>query len=385
MKKIVSVLMLFIVLLVTSCTAAPVATKAAAAEPTKAGVATEPAKAVDNKFGLAPGAKVGMSMTDKSEQRWVMDGLKMKEELEKKGYTLDLQYANMEPQTQIAQIENMILTGCKAIVVVPVDSGSLGAVLKKAKEAKILVINYDLMALNTPDIDYYIGFDNKQVGKIQANYIVDKLGLKDGKGPFNMEIFAGSLDEVNAFWYHEEAMKILQPFIDKKQLVVKSGQIDIKTVTIPGWAAEKTSARMENLVTTYYSDGTKLDVVLAPADSIAVPIGNTLKSIGYGTPDKPMPIITGNNGNPSVIQSIKAGQVSMSIFKDTRNLAKRTAEVIDSVAKGENLVPDDTTTFDNGVMKIPAFLYGMEVIDINNWKALAFDSGYYTAEQLGIK
>jgi putative multiple sugar transport system substrate-binding protein len=142
---------------------------------------------------------------------------------------------------------------------------------------------------------------------------------------------------------------------------------------------------MENLVTTYYSDGTKLDVVLAPADSIAVPIGNTLKSIGYGTSDKPMPIITGNNGNPSAIQSINAGQMSMSIFKDTRNLAKRTAEVIDSIAKGIELVPDDTTTFDNGVITIPAFLYGMEVIDINNWKQLAFDSGYYTAEQLGIK
>jgi putative multiple sugar transport system substrate-binding protein len=258
-------------------------------------------------------------------------------------------------------------------------------VLAKAKESNILIINYDLMALNTPDIDYYIGFDNKQVGTIQANYIVEKLDLANGAGPFNMEIFAGSLDEVNAYWYYEEAMKVLQPYIDKGQLVVKSGQTALETVTIPAWAAETTSARMENLVTTYYSDGTPLDVVLAPADSIGVPIGNTLKSIGYGTADMPMPIITGNNGNTSAIQSIISGQMSMSIFKDTRNLARRTAEVIDSIANGVELVPYDTETFDNGVIKIPAFLYGMEVIDSSNWKALALDSGYYTAEQLGVK
>ena len=336
------------------------------------------------KFDIKPGDKVGMSMTDKSEQRWVMDGESMQKALEEKGFTLDLQYAKMEPQTQIAQIENMITTGCKAIVVVPVDSGSLTAVLQKAKEAGVMIINYDLLILNSPDIDFYIGFDNKQVGKIQAEYIEGRLGLKEGKGPFNIEIFAGSLDEVNAYWYYEEAMKILQPYFDNGQLVCKSGQTELERVTIPGWAAEKTSARMENLVTTFYSDGTVLDAVLAPADSIAVPIGNTLKNIGYGTDDKPMPIVTGNNGNPSVIQSIVAGQVSMSIFKDTRNLAKSTADVIEAASKGEPLVPNDTTTFDNGVMVIPAFLYGMEVIDIDNWQALALDSGYYTAEQLNI-
>lgn len=336
-------------------------------------------------YDIKPGDKIGMSMTDKSEQRWVMDGESMRKALEEKGFTLDLQYAKMEPQTQINQIENMITTGCKAIVVVPVDSGSLTAVLKKAKEAGVMIINYDLMILNSPDIDFYVGFDNKQVGKIQAEYIVDRLGLKEGKGPFNIEIFAGSLDEVNAYWYYEEAMKILQPYLDNGQLVCKSGQLELEKVTIPGWAAEKTSARMENLVTTYYSDGTPLDVVLAPADSIGVPIGNTLKNIGYGAEDKPMPIVTGNNGNPSAIQSIIAGQMSMSIFKDTRNLAKSTADVIEAASKNEPLIPNDTTTFDNGVMVIPAFLYGMEVIDSNNWKELALDSGYYTAQQLNIK
>lgn len=336
-------------------------------------------------YEIKPGDKVGMSMTDKSEQRWVMDGESMRLALEEKGYTLDLQYAKMEPQTQIAQIENMITTGCKAIVVVPVDSGSLTAVFQKAKEAGVMIINYDLLVLNTSDIDFYVGFDNKQVGRIQAQYIIDTLGLAEGKGPFNIEIFAGSLDEVNAYWYYEEAMEMLQPYLDNGQLVCKSGQTELEKVTIPGWAAEKTAARMENLVTTFYSDGTPLDVVLCPADSIGVVVGNTLRSIGYGSDDKAMPIVTGNNGNPSAIQSIIAGNMSMSIFKDTRNLAKKTAEIIDDAANGRELVPNDTETFDNGSMVVPAFLYGMEVIDANNWKELALDSGYYSADVLGVK
>lgn len=370
--------------------AAAPTTQAQSQQETADSAPTEAAKAVEEASGssefpdVVPGCKVGVSLTDKSEQRWVMDSETMKAELEKRGFQVDIQFANLEPQTQIAQIENMIVTGCKAIVICPVDSGSMVEVLKKAKEAGCLVINYDLLILNTGDIDYYVGFDNKQVGKIQADFIVDQLGLKEGKGPFNIEVFAGSLDEVNAWWYHEEGMKVLQPYIDGGQLVVKSGQTDLEIVTIPGWSAETASARMENLVTTYYSDGTSLDAVLVPADGLAVAVTSALKGIGYGTADRPMPIITGNNANTAAIQSINDDGMSMTIFKDTRNLAKATADIIDMVANGETPVPNDTETFDTGVKVLPAFLYGMELVTKDNWRKVLLDSGYYTEEQLGI-
>ena len=333
--------------------------------------------------GLVPGCKVGFSLSDQSQQKWVLDANTMKEAVEKLGYTLDIQWADVKPALQIQQIENMILTGCKAIVVLPVDAGSLGEVLKKAKEAGVLIINYDLMVLNTPDVDYYIGFDNKYItGRLQAEFIVDRLGLKNGAGPFNMEIFTGSLDEVNSYWYYDRQMEVLKPYFDSGQLVVKSGQTAIEVCTILGWQGAVAAARMENLITSNYADGTPLHAVLCPSDAISVPVGNTLKNAGYGTPDKPMPIITGNNGLPSAIQSMLAGEQTMSIFKDTRVLAQKTAELIDAVAKGEAPKPNDLETFDNGAIIIPAFVYGMEVIDINNWKKVTVDSGYYTLDQI---
>ena len=334
---------------------------------------------------VVKGVKVGISLTDKAEQRWVMDGDTMTTELESRGFVVDLQYAALNPATQIAQIENMITTGCKVLVICPVDSGSMGEVLARAKEAGCLVINYDLLILNTADIDYYVGFDNMQVGRIQAQYIVDALGLEEGKGPFNIEIFAGSLDEVNAWWYYEEGMKVLQPYIDKGQLVVKSGQTALEVVTIPGWDEPNAAARMENLITANYSDGSELAAVLSPADGLAVGgVIAGLRSSGYGTSDKPMPIVTGNNANTAAIQAIVEGSLSMTIFKDTRNLARTVADIIETVANGEVPVPNDTETFDTGVKVLDAFLYGMELVDINNWR-LVLDSGYYTPEQLGIK
>lgn len=334
---------------------------------------------------VTPGCKVGIALTDKAEQRWVMDGDTMTEELTSRGFEVDLQYADLDVGTQINQIENMITTGCQVLVICPVDSGSLVEVLAKAKEAGCLVINYDLLILNTADIDYYVGFDNKQVGKIQAQYIVDQLGLAEGKGPFYIEVFAGSLDEVNAWWYHEEAMKVLQPYIDNGQLIVKSGQTDIETVTIPGWSEPDAAARMENLISANYLDGTELSAVLCPADGLAQGIMAGLRSSGYGLEegDRPMPIVTGNNANTAAIQAIIEGYQSMTIFKDTRNLARTVADIIEAVANGEELVPNDTETFDTGVKKLDAFLYGMEMIDINNWHNV-IDCGYYTAEQIGV-
>lgn len=336
-------------------------------------------------FKLKPGGKVGVSLTSKSFQRWVMDGDNLKKYLTEKGYQVDLQYANNEPQTQINQIENMITTGCEVLIIAPVDNGALSSVLATAKAANVLVINYDLMILNTPDIDYFVGFDNRKVGVIQANYIIKKLGLDQGKGPFNIELFAGSLDENNSFYYYDGAMATFKPYFDNGKLVVKSGQTNIEKITIPGWAAEKSIARMDNLITTYYSDGTPLDAVHIPADSLAVPACTALKNVGYGEKGKPFPVVTGNDATIGAVMSIINGEMSMSVFKDTRLLAKKAVDIVDAVANRRTLTPDDTSFFDNGKKTLPAFLCDMEALDLGNYKKLVLDSGYYTEEQLKIK
>ena len=180
--------------------------------------------------------KIGVAMPTKSLQRWNQDGAYLKEKLEAKGFQVDLQYANNDVATQISQLENMITKGCKVLVIASIDGTALKGVLDQAAKAKVLVIAYDRLIRETPNCDYYATFDNYKVGTIQGNYIVEALKLKSGAGPFNLEVFGGSPDDNNAYLFNKGAMDVLQPYIDKGQLVINSGQTDMKVIAIPRWS-----------------------------------------------------------------------------------------------------------------------------------------------------
>jgi putative multiple sugar transport system substrate-binding protein len=325
---------------------------------------------------------IGVSMPTQSLQRWNQDGANLKAQLEAKGYKVDLQYANNDVNTQIQQIENMILKGSKVLVIAAIDGSALTDVLKKAADNGIKVIAYDRLIMQSEHVDYYATFDNFKVGVIQGQYIEEKLGLKDGKGPYNIEIFAGSPDDNNATFFYNGAMSVLKPYIDNGQLVVVSGQKDFVTVAIQGWDSAKAQARMDNLITAYYAGGTKLDAVLSPNDSLAIGIIASLKNAGYGTPDKPYPILTGQDcDKPNVIAMIN-GQQSMSVFKDTRVLAAKVVEMIEAIIQGKEVPVNDTKTYHNGVKVVPSFLCDPVYVDVNNYKEILLDSGYYTEADL---
>ncbi len=325
---------------------------------------------------------IGVSMPTQSLQRWNQDGANLKAQLEAKGYKVDLQYANNDVNTQIQQIENMILKGSKVLVIAAIDGSALTDVLKKAADNGIKVIAYDRLIMQSEHVDYYATFDNFKVGVIQGQYIEEKLGLKEGKGPYNIEIFAGSPDDNNATFFYNGAMSVLKPYIDNGQLVVVSGQKDFVTVAIQGWDSAKAQARMDNLITAYYADGTKLDAVLSPNDSLAIGIIASLKNAGYGTADKPYPILTGQDcDKPNVIAMIN-GQQSMSVFKDTRVLASKVVEMIEAITQGKEVPVNDTKTYHNGVKVVPSYLCDPVYVDVNNYKEILLDSGYYTEDDL---
>ena len=138
------------------------------------------------------GEKVGISMPTQSLQRWNQDGANMKAQFEKAGFDVDLQYAgDNDIPTQVAQIENMIATGCKVIVIAAVDGSSLTEVLKTAKQKNIPVIAYDRLIMNSDAVSYYATFDNFKVGTIQGEFLKNALKLDSEKGPFNIELFTG--------------------------------------------------------------------------------------------------------------------------------------------------------------------------------------------------
>jgi putative multiple sugar transport system substrate-binding protein len=327
------------------------------------------------------GNMVGVTMPTQSLQRWNQDGSYLKEKLEASGYQVDLQYANNQVATQVSQLENQITKGCKVLVIASIDGTALKGVLEKAGAAGVKVIAYDRLIKDSPNVDYYATFDNYKVGVIQGEYIVDKLGLKDGKGPYNMEVFGGSPDDNNAYMFNKGAMDQLQPYIDSKQLVIQSGQTDMKQIAIMAWKAEGAQARMDNLLSAYYANK-KVDVVLSPNDSLAQGIVASLKAAGYGTAAKPYPVLTGQDCDIINVKMMIAGEQSMSIFKDTRTLAERTVTMVQQIMSGQTVEVNDTKTYDNGVKIVPSYLCTPVFADKNNYKQLLIDTGYYTEAQL---
>ena len=324
---------------------------------------------------------VGVSMPTKSSARWIADGDNMVQTLKDKGYTADLQYANDDIPTQLSQIENMITKGAKVLVVASIDGTTLTDVLQQAHDSGIKVIAYDRLIKNSPNVDYYATFDNFQVGVLQAQSIVDKLGLPDAAGPFNIELFGGSPDDNNAFFFYDGAMSVLQPFIDSGKLVVQSGQMGMEKVGTLRWDPATAQARMDNLLSAYYSDK-KVDAVLSPYDGLSIGIISSLKGVGYGSSDMPMPVVSGQDAEVQSVKSIIAGEQTSTIFKDTRELAKVTVDMVDAMAAGTEVPVNDTKTYDNGVKVVPSYLLKPVPVDKSNWEKILVGSGYYTEDQL---
>jgi putative multiple sugar transport system substrate-binding protein len=331
--------------------------------------------------GAPRSGTVGIAMPTKSSERWVADGQNMAEQFQKLGYQTDLQYGDDVVQNQVSQIENMITKGVKALVIAPIDSSSLTDILQRAADAKIPVVSYDRLIRGTANVDYYATFDNFKVGVLQATYIVDKLGVAEGKGPFNIELFAGSPDDNNATFFFNGAMSVFQPYIDKGALVVKSGQTTFDQVATLRWDGGLAQSRMDNLLSKSYTSG-RVDAVLSPYDGMSIGIISALKSAGYGTPANPLPIVTGQDAELASVKSIIAGEQTQTIFKDTRQLAAAAVQMADSLLTGGKPEVNDTKTYDNGTKVVPAFLLDPVSVDKTNYQKVLVDSGYYTAAQL---
>lgn len=380
MKKFLSfVVATSLILSMTSC-----APKEVSVAPSATPEATkESAEATKEAAPVEAGGKIGVSMPTQSLQRWNQDGSNMKSELEKAGYTVDLQYAgDNDIPTQVAQIETMIMSDCKALVIAPIDGSALTEVLKSAKEKNIPVISYDRLIMNSDAISYYATFDNTKVGTMQGEFIRDALKLETEAGPFNIELFTGASDDNNVNFFFGGAMAVLDPYIKSGKLVVKSGQTTLAQCATPNWNPEESQKRMENLISSnnYGPTNTKLDAVLSSNDSVANGITNALLAAGYNKDN--FPVLTGQDCDRPSVKNMIAGVQSMSIFKDTRTLATQVVTMVDSIMKGTEVPVNDTTTYNNGTGVIPSFLCDPVSCTVENYEELLIKSGYYKESDL---
>ncbi|OSQ35843.1 multiple monosaccharide ABC transporter substrate-binding protein [Thalassospira mesophila] len=323
---------------------------------------------------------VGIAMPTKSSARWISDGDSMVKQFEEAGYKTDLQYAEDDIPNQLSQIENMIVKGVDVLVIAAIDGSTLSNALANAKAAGIKVFAYDRLIRDSGDVDYYSTFDNFKVGVLQASSLVDGLASR-GDGPYNVELFGGSPDDNNAYFFYNGAMSVLQPLIDEGKVVIKSGQTGMDKVGTLRWDGAVAQARMDNLLSAYYTDE-KVDGVLSPYDGLSIGILSSLKGVGYGSGDMKMPIVTGQDAELPSIKSILAGEQYSTVFKDTRELARVTVSMVNDVLAGKEPTVNDTKTYDNGVKVVPSYLLEPVLVDKSNWEGIIVGSGYYTADQV---
>ncbi|SDB07931.1 putative multiple sugar transport system substrate-binding protein [Pseudobutyrivibrio sp. YE44] len=337
----------------------------------------------DSKPADGSGKRVAVAMPTQSSERWINDGNNMKEKLEALGYEVDLQYAEDDVQAQVSQIENMIAAGADCLVIAAVDSSALVNVEQQAKDAKIPIIAYDRLLMDTDAVSYYATFDNKGVGTAIGKYIVESKDLpaaqKEGKS-YTIEFFMGSPDDNNAVMLYNGLMEELQQYLDDGTLVCKSGRTSFDDTCILRWSQETAQQNCENYLTGFYADE-KLDICATAFDGFAYGCKAALEGAGYKVGED-WPLITGQDAELMATKNIIAGSQTMSIYKDTRLLADKCVTMVQAVLEGAEPEINDTEQYDNGKLVVPSYLCTPVAVDKDNYKEIIVDGGYYTEEQL---
>ena len=324
------------------------------------------------------GSLVGISMPTKDLQRWNMDGENLAKQLKNAGYDVELKFASNDVSEQQSQIDAMIDNGAKVLVIAAIDGSSLGTVLDKAAEKGCKVIAYDRLLMDTPYVDYYVTFNDYKVGALQGTYIRDKLKLDSAEGPFYFEFTAGDPGDNNAQTFFKGAIDVIKPYIDAGKVIVKSGQYTFKSTATKYWMTETAQKRAEDILSAYYSDGSKLDAWICSNDSTALGVTNALKGSYSGK----WPAITGQDCDIQNVKNMIAGKQAMSVFKDTQVLVSRTTKMVGQILNGKTVEVNNTETCINNAKVVPAFLCSPVVCDAGNYKKLLIDSGYYTESDL---
>lgn len=370
MKKLLS---LFLALLILICTFSACAGNAAKPETPSSAASSDSTRPV-----------VGISMSTQTQARQLKDVEYLTASLDALGYDVIVQYADMDPTKQVSQIENMINNGVAGIIISAWDAESLSSAVDTAAANNIKVVCYDMLVSNTKNVSYYVTDNLYDCGRLQGEYIVKALDLDNTAESFNLELFSGDPADSNAPYFFNGAYDALSPYIESGKLNVLSGQTERDVTATADWDGLKAQERMDTILSTYYKGDTRIDAVMCNNDAIALGVLASLKNVGYGTAEKPFPVITGMDCDIANIKAIKSGEISMTVFKDNRIIAKKAAEVMDCVLHDKTPQAGDAfeTTFNNGVCDVTAFLIAPEVIDKDNYQAVLFDSGYYSEDQL---
>lgn len=357
----------------------PAETEAPADDAAPAGDAAETPAA-------AEGGKIGISMPTQSLERWNRDSAYLDEQFKAAGFETILTYSDNDSGKQVNDIQNMLADGVNLLVVAAIDGEALNTAMNEAAEANVPVISYDRLILNDA-VSYYVSFDNYTVGKLQGEFIVDTLDLANaGDKVYNMEITAGDPADNNAGYFYQGAIDTLQPYLDAGTLNVVSGQTDFDSVATAQWNTDTALERAQNVLSSYYADGTQLDVWLCSNDSTALGVAQAVTSDYAGSNSV---LITGQDGDEANLKNIVDGVQTMTVYKNVSNESIVTLALAKAILAGDtiddSLIPSfgiecafDTESYETSAgNKCPSFLLVPNVITKDNLQDLV-DTGLYT-------
>ena len=330
---------------------------------------------------------VGIAMPTQSLERWNRDGAYLDEQFKAAGYKTIVTYSDNKNEQQVNDIQNMLSQGVDLLIIAAIDGNGLNTVMNDAGAANIPVIAYDRLIMND-NVSYYVSFDNYTVGKLQGTYVKDTLDLDNAAGPFNIEFTGGDPADNNAPFFFNGAMDTLKPYIDSGKLNVVSGQTEFSVVGTEQWKTEAALNRAQNVLASYYSDGTKLDAWLCSNDSTALGVTQAITSDYAG--DNSV-IITGQDGDVANLRNIKDGVQSMTVYKAVANEAVVTLDLAKAILDGKtadaSLISGAGWSFDCAYdtdsyettpgNKCPSFLLVPDVVTADNMEEKLVTPGYY--------
>jgi D-xylose transport system substrate-binding protein len=278
--------------------------------------------------------------------------------------------ANQDATQQLSQAEAALTNGAQVLVLDPVDSAAAATIADKAKAQGVPVIAYDRLILNSDGVSYYISFDNQEVGKLQAQSLVDKLTQMGIQNP-SIVMINGSPTDNNASLFKAGAHSVFDPLVQAGKLTIA------KEYDTPDWSPDQAQTEMQQALTAL---GNKVDGVYAANDGTASGAIAAMKAAGLN----PLPPITGQDAELAGIQRILAGEQYMTVYKAIKPEADAAAQLAYDLLTNTSVPADMTNgkTVNNGTIDVPSVLLTPIAVTKDNIKDTVVKDGFWTVQQI---
>jgi D-xylose transport system substrate-binding protein len=278
--------------------------------------------------------------------------------------------ANQDADAQLSQAEAALTNGAQVLVLDPVDSAAAGGIADKAKAQGVPVIAYDRLILNSDAVNYYISFDNTEVGKLQAQSLVDELNTLGKTNP-TIVMINGSPTDNNASLFKAGAHSVFDPLVAAGQLTIA------KEYDTPDWSPDQAQTEMTQALTAL---GNKVDGVYAANDGTASGAIAAMKAAGLA----PLPPVTGQDAELAAIQRILVGDQYMTVYKAIKPEAEAAAELAYDLLTNTPVPASMTNgkTVNNSVIDVPSVLLTPVAVTKDNIATTIVADGFWTVDQI---